>query len=874
MRKLFLVGIVLTFLFWGESVHAENECSTITFYSKKEWNQHQNLFDGEFKKTDSHFVNSQGVVVKQNIFGNIGSYHQVDSAVFKGDAIYVAKGGSNKQFPTIFTLGFGKVIQIGKIQFQIEAVNTKTKQPVLKKIYINADPKYRDGEMVYSKKHHVLDTYENGMITVDLKYVNVGSIEIFFETDDVDHEYTMRSFQILDYKIYEHTGWVSEPIENTVTKRVLVCANQAEFKPRGTYDKWVQVAATAFKPSSKVISDYQPLLEARDVSYDIGKTDYVSAYSTPAIQRWMGGYTQQIIGWSRLGGVHYPIFESIGPSGRPFPYIQTSANRGVIYRASPRYWVNGWQSDYYVKSYDAAWCNDVTGSRQVPCYKRAGHSSNSRYNVYDVDIISYRNVVNPQLRAIKSTKYTLINSQTGARVPLVQARDEVQTFQFNETGKWQIECEIMDLANNKGIKKSAVFLIDNEKPGATISATSEELTQPFALRIVPFDQHSRVKKWRYSVSRDGGNTFDYHTDDLKSKGESYLIQSSGRYVVKVYVEDWAGNTNIITSSLFVADIDKVQLETILVPAYELHESNTIYMKYQCNSCTSKPQILTITQGNQTIGEVELKEQREELIFDFVPNQVQQTTLSFNIDKDKLDLIVYEKSREFKESEEDHFEFKGIVASGISNHDQQHNYYETLVINYRQNENQIFSGQGIESKVSVAYGNECARIKNFACVYGDEDSLRKGNIRIHYQDGANVVANDYVNGNEYTVELLYDEEAKEFVLPQFYLDKKKGTVYQQLQDDYIDGGRKWYTSPLAQLKEYPIIVDGVNFGVNEFSWRSKHHYSVVAYFYDTYHLRFVESQNPFPNRESELWKRDHSWFNELDMDQSIHQETFN
>lgn len=873
MRKLLFGCIVLSFLFFGERVNAESGCSTITYYSQKDWVAHQNLFDGQFDKGDSHFVNSQGIVVKQNIFGTVAKYNRVDSSVFSGASSYIVTGGQDNRFPTFFSLGFGKVIQIGKIQFQVDAVNTKTNQSVLKKIYINADPKEKAGEMVYSKNRLIQSTSENGLLTIDLKNQLVGSIEIFFETDDKDHEYIMRSFQILDYKILEHVGWVSEKIENTESKNVFICANQGEFKPNGTNAKWVQRAATSFKPSSKTVSDYRPIVEARDVTYDIGKTDAIAPYSTPNIQKWMGGYTSKIEQWQKITNQTGFSYQSIGPKGEEFPYIETAINRGIVYVATPRFWSSSRQTTYFVKSFDPDWCNDVTGSRHTPCYKRDGHTSNNRLNLYDVDIVSYRNVVNPELRAIKSTSYTLVNELTGTRKLLTQGGDELKSFVLNETGVWRIESTSTDLANNKGIKKSAPFMIDNQKPEALIYALSTDYTKPFKVGIIPYDKHSRVKKWSYSISQDGGSTYEIHEDNLVSKREQYLIQGSGDYVVKVYVEDWAGNTNIITSTLYPIRIDSARIETVLVSTYEVGQPTQIHMKLQCGRCEITPQVVKVSRDKQTLFESEVKNKDEEFIVEFIPTQANQTQLHFQFEQQKADLLVYEKSREFKETSEEQIEFKGIVASGFHGIEQQRNYVETLLVQYHQDQNQIFSGQGIESKVTFNYGNECARIVNFTCMFGDETTLQKGSVQMQYQDSADGISDDYREGDSYLVQLLEIEEPQEFVLPHFYVEKQKGTVRNQKEEGFIDGGRKWYTHPLAQVQTYPIVVVGNGFGLNEFNWRSHHAYLINAHYYDTYQLRFVETKNPFPNRESRLWRQQELWFKELDKEQSIHQETF-
>lgn len=873
MRRFYLVIVVLMFLFFNETVVAENGCSTVLFYSSKEWIPHQNLFDGMFNKEDSHFINSQGIVVKQNVLGTVETLNRVDSAVFTPETSYSLTVGKNEQFPRLVSIGFGKVIKVGKIQFQIDAINTKTKRAVSKKIYINADPKYQQGAMIYNKNQLIQSTNKNGLITLDLKNQIVGSIEIIFELENDEIEYTMNSFQILDYQTFEHTGWVSDRIEGADTKEILICANQGEFKPNGTNSKWVQQATTLFSPSSKVISSYRPLIETRDVTYDIGKTDHIQPYSVPNIRNWMGGYTQQISHWKKRVVNSKAIYTSIGPSGQTFPFIETSVNRGVIYVARPYFWSSSRQTSYYDKSFDPYWCNDVTGTMRTPCYKRGGHTSNARLNLYDVEVISYRNVVNPSLRAVKSSVYTLINERTKKRVHLDRGGDEIKTLKLLHSGVWRIECEITDFANNKGIKNSSLFYIDNQKPTAYITPLSATMTKPFAIRIIPYDELSRVKKWSYSLSSNGGNTFDIHSGILKSTREFLQIRKSGLYVLKVYVEDNAGNTNIVISNPLVVEIDQAVIEQVLVPTYDVDQLNKIYVKVKCDSCEITPQVLKINVDDQDSIDTEITQQTKEIILDYIPRQSIQSKITVQLGSEKLELVSYEKSREFKETSENQLEFSGVVVSGIKANGQQHNFVETLSIQYQQDQEQYFSGQGIESRLPFTYTNECVRIENFACVVGDEAYLKGGEVKILYQDSAEDIKNEFVSNDGYLIHLDYDQMNKAFVLPEFYLDRKSGKVHSKQVDESIAGGRKWYTHPLAKLQEYPIVVTGNQFGVNEFSWRSHHRYSLYAHYYDTYQLRFVERKNPFPNRESALWDQNKAWFNQIDEEKSMYQETF-
>ncbi|MEG1461954.1 hypothetical protein [Anaerorhabdus sp.] len=871
MKKIFVILCILFGLFFSFDTHAEEGCSTMTYYSKKEWVQYQNLFDADFKKEDSHFINSRSVVIKQNIFGKVDRINKVDSSVFYGKSVYTAGGSSDINYPTVFSIGFGKTIQVGKIQFQIEAVNTKTKKAIKKNVYVNASPSLHNGSTVYSKENKVLSTDDNERVTIDLGFKEIGSIEIFFEDDADENSYTLHSFQILEYKVKEHVEWVTDEILDTETKSITMCANQGKYNPDGTDGKWLKEAATLFSPSVSIISDYVPIITSRDISYDIGKTDYISPYSTPVIGKWMGGYTSGIMGWSVMNNTDINYFRSFGVNHKEFPYIQTSPNMGVIYEAHPRYWTSSHLPNYFASSNNSGWCKEVTGSSKTPCFKMGGHTNDNRLNLYDVEIFNYQNVVDPTLRLIKNSKYILINLDTKEEKQIDEGIDEIKRFHFKESGRWILRARIEDLANNIGTKDSKPFLIDNQNPNANFEVTSEDMTKPFPIRIIPYDEHSKVKKWSYSVSKDGGKTYFNHSEILTIPEDSFLVSETGDYVVKVYIEDNAGNTNIVESTLYNVLIESANFQNVLSPTYTINKPNPLYLQIKCEVCSIEPQkLLVFLEGKEIINH-SIDKVDNNLVFEFIPITNEKSKLEIKIADKVLQLDVFEKSKEFKETSNNQLEFKGIVASGISSFESQYNFYETILVKYYQDKQVYYSGEGIDNKVILQSVNECAKIENYHCVMSDNRTLNHGMARMKYQDGAKSLEDNFKINNQFVVETNYKKEMGEFLLPQFYLERKEGTVYTSPQKSTIDGGRKWYTNPLADLKSYSIIAEGTNLGFNEFKWQFNKRYDVDRHYFETFTLRFADPKNPFPNKKSKLWNNREKWFLDLNINKTIRQE---
>lgn len=861
MRRILLILSVLICILFTSETMAQSDCTTITYYSKKDWVYYQNLFDDSFKEVDNHLINSKSIVITPNVFGTVHVINKVDSSAFMGINKYTKSGSNDPNNPVFFSIGIGKTIQVGKVQFQIEAINRKTKKPVKKSIYADANPENKTGVTTYNKERHFLSTANNGVVTVDFNFNEIGSIEIFFENDSPDNEYTLHSFQVLDYKVKEHVAWVPTKIENTEVKPIQVCTNKGVYNPDGTNGKWVKEASTVFSPNINIVSNYVPIIESRERFFDIGKTDYINAYSIPNIVKSrMGGLTNKIVGWTTKKGPKFNYYDSYGPLKQSFPYIPTSNTTGIIYRAEPRYWSSSRENNYVNHlSNDPNWCGEVTGSRKTPCYKHDGHSSNSRLNLYDVEIFNYKEAVDPKLRAIKKTVYKLINIDTNKSKDVGQGVAEIKHFILKETGRWKIRSEIEDLVGKKGSKDSKVFLIDNIKPSANFSTSSTDYTKTFSIQIKPFDQHSKVKVWKYSVSKDGGRTFFTHSTDLTSTFENFLVDEAGDYLIKAYIEDNAGNTNYVFSSVYTSQIESASIHSLIVPTYELNEETPIYLKIDCLPCKTNPKDLIVKQNGIQLYKLNLNNSIEEHILNFVPNTENNTVLSFNWDDKEIELLMHEKSREYKESNDNIIELKGIVASGISLQQSQHDYYESVVLKFYQDKNKYFTGEGIENKILIDYSNECAKIENFSCVVENDGEYSYGTSQNVYQEAAKEVDGQYKVNDKYIVDMQFDKILQEFKLPKFYLDKKEGTVYSNNSGELIDGGHKWYTNPLADLKTYSIVSKGKDLGVNQFRWLFNSNYVIDRYYYDTFRMRFVEPKNAFPSGVSKLWNNYHEWF---------------
>ena len=853
MKKIL---VILLFLFTLVPVSAEENCTTITYYSKKEWVEYSDLIDTRFSINDNGFLNKNDILVKYNILGN-WSYPKLASYDSFMGLDKVVKEATSKSDPNYFSISFDEEVYVENISFKINAFNDD--KSISKSVYTNSSVKWNNELGIASRVGGNYITTTNDTDTVNITINDyVENIHIFFDDYKDENIYEFEGFQINNYKVYQHVEWVLDYIEDTETSTTTICSGTGKFTPNGNKD-WEYYSNTSFSPSIEAIN-YTPVLKDSGMwGYDVGRGNYISAYSEPwIIRNWIGGLSWQIAGWSGR-------WSSYGSGGSSYPYIvnDSNANTGIIYSASPVYWSQSNYGGYYSKSNDSGWCNHTTGSSRTPCYKYGGHSSNSRLNSYDVSIKTYTNIIPPELRVIKHIDYYLID-QYGNESHILRSDDSVFTHNFNKTGTWQIKAVITDMANKTGTVTSDKFYIDRDSPYVVFSGLDSDViyNQTQNLIINPKDNHSGVDRYRYYISNDDGQTWSKPSKWLETNSYAIQLNATGKWKVKVEVEDKVGNKSINYSDRYNIVLAEATVSNLFVPAYEKGIEQTLLASIECIDCVGSEVVeyKVLVDGNVILDDVSVND-KIDLQVDFTSIEetinVDVITSIKGIDKEnKLSLTAHSISNEYKTTTTNQLVFDGATMYSATK-DGNNIYYENLTLNLN-HKDEYYAGEGIEAYIDISYFNECESVENYRCIRGDDLSVNKS--LFIFEDGAEDVKYDYYSNGNYQVEAI--NANKKIYLPQMYVALEDGKVYDHIPSvEYLDGYNRWYTNQRAELKDYFIKAKGI-VGINKFRYNFDSLYTINESLSDQYRTRFVDLDNPFPNQESHLWK-DSNWFETIE-----------
>ncbi|MEG0077448.1 MAG: hypothetical protein RR700_06370 [Anaerorhabdus sp.] len=874
-KSIVLLCLSVSFLFpvLPQVITAEEQsCTTITYYSKKEWVQHYNLIDGEWDAGMNNFLTSTDIVVHANTFGTFANPWMASSKSFKGVESVNIDATTNPNDQNFFTISFGKPIQIDEIEYQISALNSSSGKQLNYKLYLNAGMKWVDGVSTVTGGELFYESSLPTKTKLNLQGKTISSITLWFDEYSQDNVYSFNYFQVNSYRVNEHVEWTTELIEGAETKQVQICNGTGNFTPDGN-GKWEKKSSTIFSPSVNIVSNYVPIVSSQSVSYDACRGNYISAYSQPNCIKGMDTPSQSIRGWSEKGSRPWSTYFSYGSGGTSFPMIQTSTTTGVQYEASPVYWSQNKETNWMsgVSSGDAGWCNHTTGSSRTPCYKHTGHSSNSRLNSYDVNVKTYKNVVDPSLRTIKTVKYSLVNEDTKKEIFLFEGKDELKTFDFNESGQWRIKAVVTDMAGLSGSKSSNIFYIDNQIPFVTFNPSSDTTVENEGINVQFSikDNHSGIERWRYAISKDGGVTWDDYSEFLANPTYKLYFLDAGSYQVKVHVIDKAGNESTTFSPLYTIERGRASLGKMVTSAYEINQPNILTLKIDNIDTQADSEVtLHITcDGNEVFNESINLHQNQTMNVTCTPTNPTATLVAtlesrngVVIDNHTLTLVANAKTYESKESSSGGLEFKAPTVFMVEQGAKQVNYSEELKLTLRQDKETYFAGEGINTRVESTYYNECATIQNWECV--GSGTLTTGSASATFHDSAKEVDKVFGKNGEFIVPL--EMINNEFVFPSFVASKKEGKIYLDsndvpTHDTPLDAGRKWYTNQRAVEKVYDYQISGLDTAINKFQWIFESSYQIKATIKNQYRIRFVDPNNPFPNTYSTTWSKDKAWF---------------
>ena len=875
MKKLKYVNklliILLLIICACISVSAKN-CTKVRYYSKKDWVEYNNLIDTTFSDKDSATLNSKDVLIQINAFGNHSYPLRINSNSLNNQNDFTVLSSDLSDELNYFSIDLGMDIKVSEIQFEIDVFDNMQNK-INKTLSIGSSVKLGDngfelvgGKQIYSGKDDI--------VTLKFNDIKTNSIHITFDNKTKECTYVLKSFKVLKYKVFEHVEWTLDEIVNTDFKDVLVCANNGVYEPNGN-SIWENVVSSAFMPDASIAIDYKPIITNQIASYDYGRGNYIGAYSEPNIIKNYDSNAKKIKGFTRIGSAPYMTWVSYGDGGEQFPYIISDASKsGVQFSSLPIYWSSNKGGNQVSTEYNTGWCYETTGSRKTPCYKHIGHSNNSRLNSYNLTIITYKNVVDPLLRVIDYVEYYLVDKNTGKRKFLMKAKDELQYITIKDTGKWIIEAVIYDLFGNHGAIKSNVFHVDNLSPYVNFDENLSDYQKPFNIGILVKDEHSGVKKYRYSISNDNGKSFYYTSDYIyDNKKSNIMISESGEYVIKVESYDNANNSDISLSSTYIANIKQAQINQMYSFAYDDEKQNLLYFEYG-NELDEKDNEIKV---NLYLND-ELYYTKEMII-----NQVEDISIPYYhkgtnnitakleiIDDDKINselLTIAKKDKKTYHSDNDDITIKAVSVSMKSKDIDQVDYYENFNVKINMQKPLYFAGEGIETNLSYDYYNECLSVNNYKCEVGSVNNIDFETYAI-FDNGAIPIRKDYLNNGNYKINMI--NENSTFSLPNVFVDKKSGEVFRVNKPDLIDGQKRWYTDKKLKKNKYQYQIKSSAIGYNEFKFIYDIDYEINKKINELYKIRFVDNYKPFSDDYNGIWINDFNWFKQLNENDSLYE----
>ena len=223
------------------------------YYSYKEFITYYDLIDTYFTPNNDVIINSKDVMFRINAFGSIKYPNRIGFNEINGNNIYrryikYKNQDSNDKFH--FSILFDEDVYINNISFNISGYHNNE---VLKRSL------YVDDELIYEDRDN-----NTKNISINKK---VRSIKIKFNDQKEGDILELKYFKINEYKVYRHSYWTKDHIENTETYTIEYNIDDGKYVPNGT-DKFVREQLTLFTPSIKLISDYVPIEKERWGLYD------------------------------------------------------------------------------------------------------------------------------------------------------------------------------------------------------------------------------------------------------------------------------------------------------------------------------------------------------------------------------------------------------------------------------------------------------------------------------------------------------------------------------------------------------------------------------------------------------------------------------
>jgi hypothetical protein len=834
-------------------------CKSVNYYSVENYVKHYDLIDVNNDEGSMGFFNSENLFVKINALGNYDNPNSISTKIMTSLNYSITVNEKGIDDPVYMYVEFDEKILINKIELDIDAINTNTGKAVKKSIYLNGY-KSRDieGSSILTSHHEnaLIETYSNEKLNLLIDNEEVKSILIEFEYNK-DNVYSLNFFQISDYSKMEHVGWSIDYIEGTNIKKMVICEGTGNYIPDGTDGKWYQSYATSFSPSIDIVSDYIPKKTSYyAVAYDSQHNGSLNYGATPTSIKSLFNDYSKIKGWPSEGNLPFKIFTSIADDS---DYIMTSKNDGYRYQVRPYYW-DGNNKDY-VHHITSSYCKEFTHQNITTCYKHYGHTTNALINYFDVYIEKYNNITPIEYQKIDNVKYYLCEKNSSCEF-LKQTNDEIYNLNIVKSGVYTINAVITDLYGNVNNKYSKDFYIDNDFPIVDYKVESDKYLN---LNIKVTDDLSGVKRYNYQVSKDGGITYSEKSDWFYSENLELNYYSSGNYKFKVEAIDNANNSEIFFSENYELVVSDYIVSDAYGFSYDKNKDNYLYYRIKCEGCITEEDLdVKVYQNNILVDSksVTVKDYKDTFfkylsVDNKVDFRIEITSNDTNSLNNLLKITTYSKTENDINSDQKLIKFKEIVCSMVNDGLEQVDYYENSSFQIVQDKFEYMAGEGIDVKVVVDYNNACNKVNDYKCI---PFNVLNSNLNIFFDEGIESLNNFYLDNGKYKIEMKQDNNV--FLLDRMYVDKKSADVYNiKKNSELIDGGYKWYTEFNSELKNYNYQIQGINIGYNDCAFTYFGEYSLNKNYIDEIKIRFVDSNNPFPNTKSTLWDNE-LFFNNL------------
>lgn len=528
-------------------------CYEETYYSKKQWVKHFDLFDTPFTNT-TQMMNSQMVSVQLNGWG-VYSFSQIGSAIwplsssnFSGSNPLVVKAESEyDDFYSTFYVLFNSAIRIDDFDIEV-MIKDESGNLIDTVIYVS----FTDEGL---KEVYRGNGEERINIKLDSKQID--GIYVQAAQPANGNTYVLKYFAINSYYTYEHTEWVKDYIENTEVSKQQYCQASGNFTPYQG-DEWATNYQTLFVPSIKLINDnvqYQQIgsWSRMNDGLNIGikansSPDYNTMYLWNGGDRYLGnnfGYNtsnkpfnwqRQVNAWSAYDNNSNEVYIKTN---------KTNGNRNVYLKV--------WADVIRCENKNCTW--DWAGGG-----KKNGHGSTAAWNAFDTYVNIYTGEAIDNLAYISEIRFYLCDKQKNRINHLLAIKGDLvndlekqaSELAIDADGEWIIEAELCNPLGDKAQTYSGVFKVDKTPPDISFTPdVVEGSNEKVNVTLNVNDDTSKIAKWRYAISTDGGLNYGNYTTWITSKNQIEVnLTEKGANMIKVDAIDNAGNCKSQTSNIY------------------------------------------------------------------------------------------------------------------------------------------------------------------------------------------------------------------------------------------------------------------------------------------------------------------------------------